>query len=130
MGQTSGVLSCEKMVEMEEETTRNNQFGSESFRDNRYPCIWGSKFAWSMCNSICSHITVVWIQARITCKQIRIVKKQLTISRLGLAAAQMVTNLANNIRNSWPKFNIREVYGWSDSTVVLFWLVMEVSSSY
>ena len=49
-------------------------------------------------------------------------KKQLTISILGLLPAQMVANLANNIQNSLPNYNIREVYGWSDTAVVLHWL--------
>ena len=34
----------------------------------------------------------------------------------------MVANLANNIQNSLPKYNIRENYGWPDSTVALHWL--------
>ena len=39
-----------------------------------------------------------------------------------LVAAQMVVNLANNIRYSWQTGNIGEVYGWSDSRVDLHWL--------
>ena len=49
----------------------------------------------------------------------RLSNKQLRIPSLELVAAQMVANLANNIRNSLQNYNIREVYGWSDSTVVL-----------
>ena len=49
-------------------------------------------------------------------------KKQLTISILGLLVTQMAANLANNIQNSLPNYNIREVYGWSDTAVVLHWL--------
>ena len=49
----------------------------------------------------------------------RLSKKQITIPRLELVAAQMVANLAENIRTSLPNHNIREVHGWSDSTVVL-----------
>ena len=49
-------------------------------------------------------------------------KKQMIIPRLELVAAQMVANLAENIRTSLPNHNIREVHGWSDSTVVLDWL--------
>ena len=40
----------------------------------------------------------------------------------------MVAHLAKNIRTSLPNHNIREVRGWSDSTVVLHWL--QVSRSY
>ena len=49
----------------------------------------------------------------------RLSKKQLTIPRLELVAAQMVENLVENIRTSLPNHNIREVHGWPDSTVVL-----------
>ena len=34
----------------------------------------------------------------------------------------MVANIADNIPNSLPNYNIKVVYGWSDSTVVLHWL--------
>ena len=46
-------------------------------------------------------------------------KKQLTITRLELVAAQMAVNLANNNRIFLPNYNIREVYEWSDGAVVL-----------
>ena len=52
----------------------------------------------------------------------RLSKKQLTMPTLELVAAQMVANLANNMQNSLPNYNIREVYEWSDRTVVLHWL--------
>ena len=52
----------------------------------------------------------------------RLSKKQLTISRLELVATQMVANIADNIWNSLLSHNVREVYGWSDSTVVMRWL--------
>ena len=64
MGQNSARLDREKMGEMGEDATKkknehakNNQFGSRSFRDDIYPCIWKFKFAWNMCSSICSHTT-------------------------------------------------------------------------
>ena len=40
----------------------------------------------------------------------RLPKKKSTIPRLELVAAQTMANLANNIQNSLPKFNIRDVY--------------------
>ena len=46
----------------------------------------------------------------------------MTTPRPKLVAAQMVANLAENIRRSLPNHNIREVHGWSDSTVVLYWM--------
>ena len=49
----------------------------------------------------------------------RLSKKQMAIPRLELVEAQMVAHLAKNIRTSLPNYNIREVRGWSDSTVVL-----------
>ena len=47
----------------------------------------------------------------------RLSKRQLTIPRLELVATLMVANLADNIQNSLPNYNIREVYGWPYSTV-------------
>ena len=52
----------------------------------------------------------------------RLSKKQLTIKRLESAAAQMVANLADNIKSYLANYSIREVYGWLNSTVVLDWL--------
>ena len=37
--------------------------------------------------------------------------------RLELVAGHMVENLTDNIGNYLPNYNIREGYGWSDSTV-------------
>ena len=34
----------------------------------------------------------------------------------------MFSNLAGNLKCSLNKFNIREMYAWSDSTVTLHWL--------
>ena len=47
----------------------------------------------------------------------------MTIPRLELLAAQVVANLAENIRTFLPNPNIREVHGWLDSTVLLRWLL-------
>ena len=41
----------------------------------------------------------------------RLSKKQWTMQRLELVAANMVAHLANNIWNSFSSYNIREVYG-------------------
>ena len=49
----------------------------------------------------------------------RLLKKQLIIPRLELVVALMAANLAHNIWNSLPNYNIR---WWSDSTVVSHWL--------
>ena len=62
------------------------------------------------------------IKQELIASKSRLSKKQMTIPRLELVAAQMVANLAENIRTSLQNHNIREVYGWSDSTVVLHWL--------
>ena len=52
----------------------------------------------------------------------RLAKKNLSIPRLELIAAQMTSNLANNIKNALVSQNIRNFVAWSDSTVVLHWL--------
>ena len=60
-------------------------------------------------------------QSLITSKS-RLAKKNITIPRLELIAVHMSSNLAGNLKCSLRKFNIREVYAWSDSTVILNWL--------
>ena len=60
-------------------------------------------------------------QNLLTCKS-RLSKKDQTIPRLELIATHMSSNLANNIQNALKNQNIRKVTGWTDSTVVLYWL--------
>ena len=52
----------------------------------------------------------------------RLAKKNLTIPRLELIATHMDTNLLSNVKTALHKYPIRNCYGWSDSTTVLFWL--------
>ena len=52
----------------------------------------------------------------------RIAKKELTIPRLELVAAHMVTNLVENVRRALEGYNITDTFAWSDSTVVLCWI--------
>ena len=49
-------------------------------------------------------------------------KQKLSISRLELVATHMAANLADNIKTSFTNLNIRNVFGWTNSTVVLHWL--------
>ena len=60
-------------------------------------------------------------QCLITSKS-RLAKRNLTIPRLELIAAQMSANLFQNIKNALNNQNVRNFYAWSDSTVVLHWL--------
>ena len=57
-------------------------------------------------------------QGLITSKS-RLAKRNLTIPRLELKAAQMSANLSQNIKNALNNQNIRNLCVWSDSTVVL-----------
>ena len=54
--------------------------------------------------------------------QSRLSKKNTSVPRLELIAAVMVANLSSNIQNSLSHLKITAVHGWSDSTVVLYWL--------
>ena len=60
-------------------------------------------------------------QGLITSKS-TLAKRNLTIPRHELIAAQMSANLSQNIKNYLNNQNVRNVYAWSDSTVVLYWL--------
>ena len=123
IGQNCTTLDCEKMGEVGEESanksnhTKSSQFGSRGLRDSRYSCIWRCKFAWNMCSSICSNTKAIWNQTRINHKQIKIVKEVLKNTKTGIST-QHILNLADNIRNSLPNYNVGEVHGWSDSAVV------------
>ena len=75
-----------------------------------------------MCNSISSHATAIWNMVpenRLIASKSRFSKKQLSKPRLELVAAKMVANLAKKVGKPSPNNNIRKVYGWSVSTVVL-----------
>ena len=61
------------------------------------------------------------IQGLLTSKS-RLAKKNITIPRLELIATHMATNLLSNAKIALRKYPIRNCYGWSGSTIVLFWL--------
>ena len=52
----------------------------------------------------------------------RLTKRNLTIPRLELTAAQMSAELSQNIKNALNNQNVRNFHAWSDSTVILHWL--------
>ena len=60
-------------------------------------------------------------QGLITSKS-RLAKRNLTIPRLELIAAQMSANLSQNTKTAFNNQNVRNFYAWSGSTVLLHWL--------
>ena len=60
-------------------------------------------------------------QGLVTSKS-RISKKNLTIPRLELVSAHMSANLVTNVKLAIQNQNVKSVTGWTDSTVVLYWL--------
>ena len=52
----------------------------------------------------------------------RISKRDLTIPRLELVSTHMACNLVSNVKSALKYRNVRYVTGWTDSTVVLYWL--------
>ena len=52
----------------------------------------------------------------------RLAKQGVTIPRLELISAHMVTNLLSNIRRELDAFPVTQSYGWLDSTVALQWI--------
>ena len=52
----------------------------------------------------------------------RLAKKNISIPQLELVATHISSNLPGNLKYILSKFNIGEVYAWSDSTVALHWL--------
>ena len=52
----------------------------------------------------------------------RISKRDLAIPRLELVSTHMAFNLISNVKSALKNHNVRPVTGWTDSTVVLYWL--------
>ena len=62
-------------------------------------------------------------QQNIIVSKSRLAKQKLSIPRLKLVATHMAANLVDNIKKAaLANLNIRNVFGWTDSTVVLQWL--------
>ena len=55
----------------------------------------------------------------------RLAKKNQTIPRLELIAVHMGANLMSNVREILKRYPVKGTYGWTDSTVVLYWLKNE-----
>ena len=61
-------------------------------------------------------------QQDIIASKSRLAKQKLSIPRLELVATHVAANLADNIKIAFTNLNIRNVFDWTDSTVVLHWL--------
>ena len=59
---------------------------------------------------------------RLVAAKARLAKKGLTIPRLELVAAHMVTNLLTNVKEALNGFPVTDICGWTDSLVVLHWI--------
>ena len=62
------------------------------------------------------------ITPRLVVAKARLAKQGLTIPRLELISAHMVTNLLVNVKVAMEGLPVMELNGWLDSMVVLFWL--------
>ena len=67
-------------------------------------------------------------QQNIIASKFRLAKQKLSIPKLELVATHMAANLADNMKTALANLNIRNVFGWTDSTAVLHWL--EKSGNY
>ena len=81
----------------------------KAFLKIRYSCIWRCTFALNMC---------IWNQTRVNCKQVTI--KQAT-NNIKIEISSIKDGSKFNGQNS-KVFDIRYVYGWSESTILLHWL--------
>ena len=61
-------------------------------------------------------------QQNIIARKSRSTKQKLSMAKLELVATQMTVNLADNIKIALTNMNVRNVFGWTDSAVVLHWL--------
>jgi hypothetical protein len=62
------------------------------------------------------------VTQRLVAAKARLVKKGLTIPRLELVEAHMVTNLLTNVKDALNVFPVTDICGWTDSLVVLHWI--------
>ena len=62
------------------------------------------------------------ITQRLVTAKARLAKQGLTIPRLELISAHMVTNLLVNVKIPLEGMPVTGVNGWHDSTVALFWI--------
>ena len=63
-----------------------------------------------------------WVTQRLVAAKARLAKRGLTIPRLELISAHMVTNLLMNVKFAMEGLPVTELNGWLDSTVALFWI--------
>ena len=61
-------------------------------------------------------------QQNIIATKSHLAKQKLSIPKLELVATHVAANLADNIKTALTNLNIRNVFGWTDSTVKLHWL--------
>ena len=61
-------------------------------------------------------------QQNIIASKSPLAKQKLSIPKLELVATHMAANLADNIKTALANLNIRNAFGWTDSTAVLHWL--------
>ena len=62
------------------------------------------------------------ITQRLVAAKARLAKQGLTIPRLELVSAHMVTNVLANVKDALKGFPVVGLHGWIDSTVVLLWI--------
>ena len=62
------------------------------------------------------------VTQRLVAAKARLAKKGLTIPRLELVAAHMVSNLLTNVKEALNGFPVTDICGWTDSLVVLHWI--------
>ena len=61
-------------------------------------------------------------QQNIIASKSRLAKQKLSIPSLELVATHKAAILADNVKTTFRNVNIRNAFGWTDSTVVLHWL--------
>lgn len=81
----------------------------------------------SVSSQIVQQFTQKFFQPSVTNKELLvsespISKKDVTIPRFELVSSHMGSNLVFNVLSALKTKNIRSVFGWGDSRVVLCWL--------
>ena len=75
-----------------------------------------------MCSSLDCGVSTKWNKQNTIASKYRLAKQKLSIRRIEIVATHMTAYLADNIKTALTNLDIRNVFGWTDSTIMLQWL--------
>ena len=74
-----------------------------------------------MCSSLDCGVSTKRNKQNTISSKSRLAKQKLSIPRTEIVATHMTAYLADNIKTVLTNLDIRDVFGWTDSTIMLHW---------